>query len=308
MTLNASHAMATLKSNGRTFYFASHLLGSTYRIRAARLYAFCRYVDDLADESEDPVLAKLSLDKLQESLRNGHSDQDCVASMIALMKELSMPSEPVLALIKGVQSDLTTRRIKDQAELLGYSYQVAGTVGLMMCMALDVRDVNAWPFAIDLGIAMQLTNIARDVGEDARKGRVYLPSTWLKGLTAAQIAHPDIENAKTLQLATQQTLNLAETYYQSGLDGIHYLPGAARYGIVVAAMVYREIGQLIAQDNFHSWDRRAVVPAWRKLTCATGALSRYALRRLSTQQQAAHDPRLHQDLQNCFGAHMTNKA
>jgi len=201
-----------------------------------------------------------------------------------------------------VQSDLQPRRVKDQAELLQYAYQVAGTVGLMMCIILDVRDRQAWPFAIDLGIAMQLTNIARDVGEDAHKGRVYLPETWLGGVTAAQIPHPTADHAAQLRDATQQVLSLAQTYYQSGLDGVHYLPTGARYGIVVAAMVYREIGQMVAEEDHRSWDKRAIVPYSRKLTTAAKALTRYALEPIGRQKNNRHDPRLHLHLQHCFGA------
>jgi len=302
MILSTDEAIAVLKSHGRSFHFSSRLLGQTYRARAARLYAFCRYVDDLADEASDPVIAAQELLALKASLQTGHASVPCVLSMIDLMQELSMPLTPVLSLVSGVQSDLQPRRVKDQAELLQYAYQVAGTVGLMMCIILDVRDRQAWPFAIDLGIAMQLTNIARDVGEDAHKGRVYLPETWLGGVTAAQIPHPTADHAAQLRDATQQVLSLAQTYYQSGLDGVHYLPTGARYGIVVAAMVYREIGQMVAEEDHRSWDKRAIVPYSRKLTTAAKALTRYALEPIGRQKNNRHDPRLHLHLQHCFGA------
>ncbi len=305
MTLSTDEAIAVLKSHGRSFHFASRLLGQTYRTRAARLYAFCRYVDDLADEASDPVIASQELLALKTSLEKKQATEPCVVSMIDLMQELSMPLEPVLSLVSGVRSDLEPRRVKDQAELLQYAYQVAGTVGLMMCVILDVRDRQAWPFAIDLGIAMQLTNIARDVGEDAHKGRIYLPATWLGGLTPAQIPEPTADHAAQLRNATGKVLSLAQTYYQSGLDGIHYLPTTARYGIMVAAMVYREIGQVVAEEGHRSWDNRAIVPYSRKLVTAAKALTRYGLQPSSRQKHAHHDPCLHQHLQNCFGANNT---
>ena len=302
MTLSPDEAIAVLKSNGRSFHFASRLLGQTYRNRAARLYAFCRYVDDLADETSNPSNAAQELLALKASLQTGQSSEPCVASMIELMQELSMPKAPVLSLISGVQSDLKPRRIEDQAELLQYAYQVAGTVGLMMCLILDVRDRQAWPFAIDLGIAMQLTNIARDVGEDAQKGRVYLPATWLGDVAAAQILKPAADHATRLRTATEQTLSLAKDYYQSGMAGIHYLPASARCGIVVAAMFYREIGQIVAEGDHRSWANRAIVPYSRKLATAAKALSRYALQSTSRQKHVPHDAHLHQHLQDCFGA------
>jgi 15-cis-phytoene synthase len=308
MTLSTDQAIAVLKSHGRSFHFASRLLGQTYRIRAARLYAFCRYVDDLADESCDPAIAAQELLALKASLQTGKTNEPCVASMIDLMQELSMPLAPVLSLVNGVQSDLEPRRIQDQAELLQYAYQVAGTVGLMMCIILDVRDRQAWPFAIDLGIAMQLTNIARDVGEDAHKGRLYLPAEWLGGISAAQIPKPSAEHAAQLRDATQQVLSLAQTYYQSGLDGIHYLPTTARYGIVVAAMVYREIGQMVTDNDYRSWDSRAIVPYSRKLATAAKALTRHSLQSSSRQKHVHHDAHLHQHLQHCFGANASAPA
>ena len=308
MALTDNQAIAVLRSNGRSFYFASRLLGSTYRVRAARLYAFCRYVDDMVDESTDQDSAAREIEQLKSSLQSGHSAQPCVKNMIALMQTLSMPFAPVQSLISGVQSDLLPRRIKDEAELLHYAYEVAGTVGLMMCFLLDVRNTQAWPFAIDLGIAMQLTNIARDVGEDAAKGRVYLPATWVGDLSATDIVNPNAEQQKTLQQATQRILKLADVYYQSGLAGVRYLPPGARYGIVVAAMVYREIGAVVADTGYRSWNQRAVVPQSRKVVCASKALTNHAWRFLTQWASVEHDPTLHQDLQNCFGAQKTTNA
>jgi len=308
MTLTDQQASAVLKANGRSFYFASHLLSKTYRNRAARLYAFCRYVDDLADENNDKTSANEQLQVLMREIEQGQSTQPCVSSMIELIEEVSMPIEPVQSLIKGVQSDLSMQRISTEAELIGYAYNVAGTVGLMMCMVLDVRDQQAWPHAIDLGIAMQLTNIARDVGQDAQKNRIYIPGTWLGEMNAQDILKPSPEQAKMLKSATKHLLSTAEHYYASGLNGAHYLPRTARYGIVVAAMVYREIGQVIRQSDFCSWDRRAVVSASRKVLCASKALSRYIARHQLVRAHEAHDPKLHQHLKNCFGAntiHMT---
>jgi len=186
MSMPNESALAVLKSKGRSFYFASHLLGPQQRDRAARLYAFCRRVDDLADEASDPQQAYVTLERLKASLNSSQTDDANVNDMQTLMHDVAIPPEPMQALIEGVQSDLRHRQVRDEAELLSYAYQVAGTVGVMMCRVLDVSTPRAWPFAIDLGIAMQLTNIARDVGEDARMGRVYLPQNWVAGLTAKE--------------------------------------------------------------------------------------------------------------------------
>lgn len=301
MTTAKDQALAVLQSHGRSFYFASQLLAPIYRIRAARLYAFCRFVDDLADESTDPVLAMQELEQIKKALLLGHSSQPCVSDMIALMQELNMPSEPVLSMILGVQSDLTMQRLKDEAELLRYAYQVAGTVGLMMCFVLDVRDQAAWPYAIDLGIGMQLTNIARDVGQDAEKGRIYLPASWQEGLSTKEILEPSGQQKTNLQVATKKLLALAEIYYQSGLTGVLYLPPAARFGIIVAARVYREIGYKVARADYRSWNQRAVVSQPRKVFCAASALLRYAVQSGVRQSHPNHERSLHRHLQDCFG-------
>jgi len=160
--------LAILAEHGRTFHFASHLLGKTFRLRAAKLYAFCRYIDDLADKTQDPQLAKKRLQSLRRDLSLRASAHERCAQMLALAEETSMPMTPVLALIDGAMQDLSPVSIPDERALIQYAYQVAGTVGLMMCSVLDVKDAQALPYAIDLGIAMQLTNIARDVGEWVR--------------------------------------------------------------------------------------------------------------------------------------------
>ncbi|MFY9137575.1 phytoene/squalene synthase family protein [Zwartia sp.] len=305
MTPAKDQALAVLKSHGRSFYFASHLLAPEYRSRAARLYAFCRYVDDVADEAIVPDFAIQELDCIKRSVQSGCSDNPCVIDMIALMQELAMPHAPVLFLIEGIQSDLTMQQIKDETHLLRYAYQVAGTVGLMMCELLDVQQKQAWPFAIDLGIAMQLTNIARDVGQDAGLGRIYLPATWLDSMTAQEILSPSAQQALSLQASTKRLLALANDYYLSGLSGLIYLPPAARYGILVAAHVYSEIGQKVAQSGYRSWDRRAVVSQSRKAVCAASALMRYALHPSLRQSNPRHDSALHQHLQDCFGTDQT---
>jgi len=301
-------ALQVLAHHGRTFHFASHLLGRDYRDRAARLYAFCRYADDLADRSSDPNQALLQLKGLTQALHDPQPGHPRVADMRALMSELSMPMAPVRALLDGARSDLSHQPLQSEVELIHYAYQVAGTVGLMMCAVLDVHDPAARPFAIDLGIAMQLTNIARDVGDDARLGRIYLPADWLGPMTTAQILDPNKAQSQALQSATRRALDLAEVYYSSGLQGIYYLPRGARYGIVVAAVVYREIGRMVAERNYRSWDQRAVVPKLRKLRLASQTVLGYGLRNRFRDCPGAHNPALHRGLEDCFGANARHAA
>ena len=300
--LTEDDAMAVLQSKGRSFYFAGRLLTPLHRNRAARLYAFCRYVDDIADETDDSVAAAHRLEQIKHSILMGVSTDARVSDMLRLMHEAKIPSEPVTALIDGVYSDVRLDAVTSEEQLVRYAYQVAGTVGLMMSMVLDVHDRDAFPFAIDLGIAMQLTNIARDVAEDACNGRVYLPQSWIGPVQAEQVITPDLATKTRLREGVQRTLALAQNYYDSGLSGVRFLPSSARYGIVVAAMVYREIGEVIAASDYHSWQQRAVVSHSRKLVCASRALTWHAIHNFSGTFDTAHDGRLHEHLQDCFGA------
>lgn len=302
MVYSSEQALATLKKHGRSFYFGSHLLGHVYRDRAARLYTFCRYVDDLVDESNDFALAAHNIEELKQSLFRKDSAQPVVRQMISLMQEVNIPTAPVLSLIEGVGSDLDARCIQDEAELIQYAYQVAGTVGLMMCKVLDVNDARAWPFAIDLGIAMQLTNIARDVGEDAEKGRVYLPACWIGKTRAAEILNSSELHTNQIMAGTQRILALAEQYYQSGFSGLVYLPPAARYGVLVAAAVYRDIGREVTRLGLQAISQRAVVPKSRKLVCAVRSLIDHWIQSSTIKPAPTHNTNLHQSLQHCYGA------
>lgn len=301
-------ALNVLKKHGRSFYFASHLLGQEYRIRAARLYAFCRHADDLVDESNDLDTATRDIEALRKALRDSlgtmKPNHSTVENMLSLMDEIKIPHAPVLALIEGMQSDLGDRNIQNEAELLQYAYQVAGTVGLMMCKVLDVHNPKAWPFALDLGIAMQLTNIARDVAEDAAKGRVYLPADWIGGLQTDDVLNPTDHQALQINAGVQKILALAEVYYRSGLAGVVYLPTAARYGILVAAAVYREIGRLVKRAGIRSLFSRTVVPKHRKLWCAFKILISYWMHSGEQKFKPVHDQHLHKNLRNCFGANL----
>jgi len=190
MTMTDNQALSVLQSNGRSFHFASRLLTPNHRVRAARLYAFCRYVDDIADEVPDRALATTKLEQVNADVLSGQSSEPVVANMLDLMREASIPQEPVVALVDGVRSDVYLSTVSTEAQLVRYAYQVAGTVGLMMSVVLDVHDREAWPFAIDLGIAMQLTNIARDVGEDAQKVVFIYPRHGSVSLTLKTWPHP----------------------------------------------------------------------------------------------------------------------
>lgn len=286
-------ARAVLARHGRSFHFAAQLLGERHGERAARLYAFCRRVDDLADEARDAHAAAFALDGLASAMRNGDEGPAWLSDLRLLQIETGLPNAPLLDLIAGVRSDLGAVAIDTEEELIAYAYRVAGSVGLMMCAVLDVHDPRAHPFAIDLGIAMQLTNIARDVGTDAQLGRRYLPSAWVGAVGPGEILAPDAALQGRLRLATARLLDLAERYYRSGEAGIGFLPARARPAILTAARVYRGIGGPITRAGYRSWDRRAVVSGAGKLGHAAGALASLLLRPSLHRPAVQHDGMLH---------------
>lgn len=285
-------ARAVLRRHGRTFFFASHLLGARHAEQAATLYAFCRHVDNLADEASDPNAARIALAGVAHALRAGRAEDAWTDAMLSLQARTGMRVAPALDLVAGVASDLDAVRIADEAELVRYAYRVAGTVGLMMCAVLDVHDPRAHPFAIDLGIAMQLTNIARDVGDDARMGRRYLPSSWIGDVPAEAIAAPDVVLQRHLCGGTRRLLALADRYYASGEAGLAFLPARARVAILAAARMYRAIGTRIAANGYRSWDQRAVVGSTAKAGHAAASVLRFALSPRLHRRDAVHDASL----------------
>jgi 15-cis-phytoene synthase len=285
-----------LTNKGRSFHWARRLLGPTHATRSTRLYGFCRRIDDLVDECPSAEAADAALTALSQALVTGRSDDPLVADAIALLNECRVDRAIPLELIAGVRSDLALVRIADESELLRYCYRVAGTVGLMMSAMLDVENESALPHAIDLGIAMQLTNICRDVRADALMNRQYLPMTLIGALTPEQLAQPNPQEQSTARAAVEYLLDLAEHYYASGERGLAYLPPGARRGILVAARVYRAIGTQLRARNFDYWSNRAVVSTPQKLVITMGALSGALLRRLRGRQPIIHNPALHHAL------------
>jgi phytoene synthase len=291
-------ANSVLARKGRSFYWARHFLGTTHASRATRLYYFCRYIDDVVDESTSNVLANQTLESIVAALRFGQSDDPIIRDGLSLIQECSINADVLLDLIEGVQSDLGLVRMADMDSLLLYCCRVAGTVGLMMCNVLDTDVPQAFPHALDLGIAMQLTNICRDVKADALVGRRYLPASLVGDLGPEQLVTPAIELRATLQACVGKLLDCADSYYLSGERGLSYLPTRARAGMLVAARVYRGIGlQLRARQHVY-WTDRANVPPWKRVLITSHALLTTPLKRWFWWPPNQHDAVLHLALMN----------
>ena len=294
--IDGASPAAVLRANGKTFSLASRFLGSIHAARAARLYAFCRFVDDVADASNDDAVARSDLDRILRDLRHGWSSDGQIHDFLALCTETGLDPTHGMTLVTTVQRDLDQVLLEDRRALVRYAYGVAGVVGLMMCAVLDVEDERALPFAIDLGIAMQLTNIARDVHEDARMRRRYIPGDWLQDLAPEQILAGDQQSLRLVQAATRQTLSLAEDYYRSAEFGMGYLPARARLAIFLAGSLYRDIGRVIAASNYKVWNGRAFVSTPRKAAIVVAGALAFVLQPSLHLRHAPHCAELHRDL------------
>ena len=294
-------AKLILKNNGKSFFWASKFLPSLYVDRAAELYKFCRILDDIADSGE-----KTSLDNLQ-NFYNQFKKND-IASFNKLNnyslycpEYLTLNSKKaVFNLLDGLIFDQKTVLIQEESDLICYSYQVAGTVGVMMCDALQCHNEKAKLFAIDLGIAMQLTNIARDVLEDAKMGRRYLPGSWVNQASPEEIVLASKNNNyvknNIISIAVERLLTLAEQYYLSGSQGFIYLPIKTRFAIAIASSVYREIGIQLKRKKYNWYEGRQVTTMGTKLKVSVKNLF-LELASIS-KQEVDHNTHLHQYLKD----------
>ena len=297
--MNDEPAKAILAKHGKSFYWASFFLGKKLALNAAKLYQFCRFVDDLADGDKKEKARELTI--IRKNLEIGEKSGDLeVDKFIQLAKENNIPLVAARELIDGMLADQTPARFRNTTELLRYSHAVAGTVGLMMCRILNCKHARAESFAIDLGIAMQLTNIARDVLEDATMGRRYIPSEWTS-LSETELSPESLKDAspevkENIAMAVKKLFHLAESYYDSAKIGIHLLPFKCRFAILIALRIYRAIGHTLKWRNFAWWKGRVVVSKTHKL-----ALSIISLRAFLPRKVPPHYTKLHAPLRGLAG-------
>ena len=302
------HKMAvyTLSRQGRSFYWASRLLGRHMAEDAARLYSFCRVLDDMADGdiAGGPETLQLIHDQLSQLIAGKQVDQPepNLGAFMVLADTTHIPLLPVMHLMQGLVADQNIVAVETEDELIQYSYHVAGAVGLLMCPVLGCHHQLASKFAMDMGIAMQLTNIARDVLEDAMLGRRYLPAQWVSGMSASTIkqvaAEQDEEGIAIIRQAILRLLMLAERYYKSGEAGLGYLPFRARLSIAVAGRVYRKIGIKLMKNGINWHQGRVITSKAEKLLASLQAVTTVLL----ASRKVAHNAELHQPLKDYLGA------
>lgn len=257
---------ATLKANSRTFHAASLLLPARVRAPASVLYGFCRLADDAVDLQGGPIDA---VEHLRQRLDRVYAGQPAPMAedraLAAVVAEFGIPRQMPDFLLEGLAWDVQGRRYDSLEDLLAYAARVAGAVGAMMSLLMGVREPAALARACELGVAMQLSNIARDVGEDARMGRLYLPRAWLveAGIEPdAWLKNPQFDSR--LASVVERLLGAAEALYAQVGAGVAELPLGCRPGINAARFMYAEIGRELLRCGADSVSRRTVVPGRRK--------------------------------------------
>ena len=220
----------------KSFNWAGFFLPKQTYLKCSALYDFCRVADNIADSNEAIELKKIKFLDFQNNFNNKKFDDPIIKNMWQLINEFDIPLKVVNDLLDGINSDIQQSiKLHKKKDLLLYSYRVAGTVGLMMAKILRVNKKDSLKSAIDLGIAMQLTNISRDVVEDLNFGRSYIDLNFEE---------------------IRSTINLSESYYENSFYSIKEIPLAFRFAILVARRVYRKIGyKILKKQNLENYKK-----------------------------------------------------
>lgn len=272
------HCREAIRTGSLSFHAASKVLPARVRDPALALYAFCRLADDAVDLQRDKAGAVLNLrDRLElvyaGTPRNAPADR----AFAAIVEDFEMPRALPEALLEGLAWDAMDRRYQTLSELKDYSARVASAVGVMMCVLMGVRDAHALARAADLGLAMQLTNIARDIGEDAEEGRLYLPLDWL----AEEGVDPELfllnpKPSREIRALTRRLVMEARRLYVRADAGVTGLPLDCRTGIYAAGRIYGGIGDVVERSGFDSISSRARTGKAAKLRWLVGSAVRAA--------------------------------
>jgi phytoene synthase len=268
-----------IRGGSKSFYAASLLMPQDARERAYALYGFCRRADDAVDDGGDPAAACDALSARLDAIYAGRPGPDPVDRAFAdAVRACDIPKALPAALIEGFAWDAAGRRYETISEVRAYGARVAGSVGAMMALVMDARSSAALSRACDLGVAMQLTNIARDVGEDARAGRLYLPRAWLREAGVdpdAFLKAPRFDDR--LGTVVARLLAEAERLYERARPGIGLLPRSCRPAIHAASRIYREIGREAERSGWDTITQRVATSNRRKLALAAAGLADAAL-------------------------------
>lgn len=294
----AKAAKEAIAEGSKSFALASLLFRPQMKRHAHMLYAWCRHCDDVIDGqnlgfavNEDPnsphIPREEDLHYLRQTTLGAIAGKPMTEPAFMAFQEVAlatnMPPEHPLDLLRGFQMDVEQRQYRTLNDTLEYCYHVAGVVGVMMAiiMGVDQDDDDTLDRAADLGIAFQLTNICRDIIDDAQIGRVYLPADWLaeEGVAASPEAVLERNNRNAVWNVALRVLEEADQYYRSSGPGVRRLPIRAGFAVAAARGVYRDIGRVVRKRGTAAWDERARTSRRRKLVlaglgCVQGASSK----------------------------------
>lgn len=289
-----------MRKHGKTFYWASFFLDKSKMQAIYSIYSFCRKVDDMVDEAKTPDIAKKRLLIFMEAWKRGKSHP-----VINLLSDIPKENWPNQKLVKnflnGQISDIKFSSFKSEKSLIIYCYQVAGTVGLMVCDIFGVKDKKMRYFAIDLGIAMQLVNISRDIYEDSLRNRVYLPESLIGKYSAKEIANPNKETARKIDEARKKIIKLANIYFDSASRAIDHLPKGASLAVKLASALYQQIGYQLMNAQYVHNEKRCYVSNFSKLLITLGIITKYLTS--FKEEMKVHNENLHKFIHNLPDAH-----
>jgi phytoene synthase len=281
----AEYCRATIAGGSKSFAAASRLLDPETREGAHMLYAWCRHGDDVIDSQHlgsaidsNAAPSQATLQLLEQETRRALDGQPvehpAFVALQRVVRRYDIPERYPLELLQGFAMDVHRHEYSTVEDTLLYCYHVAGVVGVMMAHVMGVKSGDALLRAADLGIAFQLTNVARDVMDDARAGRIYLPATWLAEAGVSSRDLLQVEHRSAVFGLVCRLLAEAEHYYDSALEGLPHLGWRAAWGIATARYVYRDIGRLIVRRGPAALEERVVVGRGRKISGAARGLLR----------------------------------
>jgi len=265
------YAEESIKKGSKSFYFASRFMSRERKNSFYAIYAFCRHTDNLIDDNEGkPQLQRMLIrdwkKRFLADYERGYSTDPILNPFIFVMRKHDIPLRYPLELIQGVSTDIRKKAYGTFAELRKYCYRVASVVGLMLVYVMGIKDIRkAKKYAVKLGIAMQLTNILRDVGEDARMGRVYFPKDELAqfGITINDIL--SLKKTRNFIEFLKFQVKRARRYYREAVNGLAMMHKEARVVVALALSVYREILDVIEENEYEVFGKRAYVNGFRKI-------------------------------------------
>jgi 15-cis-phytoene synthase len=270
---HAYRRAATETAKGsKSFYFATRFFPPDLARSAHAVYWFCRHTDDLADECLTPEQGRRDIDHWAESLalayKTGVADHPVLAVFLDTVLNHNVPIEYAHELIEGMRMDLRSSWFETFADLRLFCYRAASVVGLMMCSLIGFEQAadreRALAHAVDLGIAMQLTNILRDIGEDLGRGRIYLPRDEMARFGYSEHSLLEHRRDDSFRELMKFQIGRARGYYEAGNLGIPMLNRRGRFAVEVASDVYKEILVKMESFDYDVFERRAVVPNTKK--------------------------------------------